>query len=406
MAMLALFAALATTRLRTAPMDAHAAAASEYRAQAASEHFTAAAGDQFVPVIGDGLHAPKNRTGAQVRRQRRLVLLNAQWRGGSTLAEQLIFSTTIAPPFLLDEPAKAMWLDDNNHKISTVNFDALRCDFSKFNHTLLLNWQHWRGEFTRQRKLLNYRTFEEMRRRCFSAGNGGHVRAVKTIRMSGELDILSKNCMRERTVGNYSCILIQLIRHPLSTLRSELHSARLPQARGVKNPTLIAPGGEQAWIDSRAGNMSSFCAPLLKDLQFALGLQRRRARLENKGKSVEHLPQVLVLKYDELLRSPLDVVKRAHDMLGVFTSQPKLTAFVKSHLDPNYTVSRDMPVDAPVVSMRNVSGGKVVVHKLRKRLKTEFGTVRPPRSCDQLVSMGNSPDCAEMLRLLHPLYVC
>ena len=56
------------------------------------------------------------------------------------------------------------------------------------------------------------------------------------------------------------------------------------------------PGGEQAWIDSRAGNMSSFCAPLLKDLQFALGLQRRRARLENKGKSVEHLPQVLVLK--------------------------------------------------------------------------------------------------------------
>lgn len=84
-----------------------------------------------------------------------------------------------------------------------------------------------------------------------------------------------------------------------------------------------------------------------------------------------------MLKYDELLRSPLDVVKRAHDMLGVFTSQPKLTAFVKSHLDPNYTVSRDMPVDAPVVSMRNVSGGKVVVHKLRKRLKTEFGTVRP-----------------------------
>ena len=225
MAMLALFAALATTRLRTAPMDAHAAAASEYRAQAASEHFTAAAGDQFVPVIGDGLHAPKNRTGAQVRRQRKLVLLNAQWRGGSTLAEQLIFSTTIAPPFLLDEPAKAMWLDDNNHKISTVNFDALRCDFSKFNHTLLLNWQHWRGEFTRQRKLLNYRTFEEMRRRCFSAGNGGHVRAVKTIRMSGELDILSKNCMRERTVGNYRYFFLH---HSRIHVHGLMHSARWP----------------------------------------------------------------------------------------------------------------------------------------------------------------------------------
>lgn len=85
--------------------------------------------------------------------------------------EQLIFSTTIAPPFLLDEPAKAMWLDTNNHKVATVNFDALRCDFSKFNHTLLLSWQHWRGEFTRQRKLLNYCSFEELRRRCFTAGN-------------------------------------------------------------------------------------------------------------------------------------------------------------------------------------------------------------------------------------------
>ena len=57
----------------------------------------------------------------------------------------------------------------------SVNFDALRCDFSKFNHTLLLSWQHWRGEFTRQRKLLNYKSFDDMRRRCFTAGN---VRAV------------------------------------------------------------------------------------------------------------------------------------------------------------------------------------------------------------------------------------
>ena len=286
--------AAAVAALKTVPMDAHAAAASEYRAQAASDHFQQAAGDAFVPVIGDGIHKPVlNRSGSPARlRQRKLALLNAQWRGGSTLAEQLIFSTTIAPPFLLDEPAKAMWLDDNRHKVSTVNFDALRCDFSKFNHTLLLSWQHWRGEFTRQRKLLNYRSFEDLRRRCFTAGNGGHVRALKTIRMTGELDLIAKNCMRERTDGNYSCLLIQMIRHPLSTLKSERNSARLPQARGVKNPTLIAPGGEAAWIDSRAGNMSTFCAPLLKDVQFALNLQRRRKRLEARGKSANHIPQV------------------------------------------------------------------------------------------------------------------
>lgn len=93
--------------------------------------------------------------------------------------------------------------------------------------------------------------------------------------------------------------------------------------------------------------------------------------------------------------------------LQVFTSQPKLTAFVKAHLDPNYTVAtRDMPVDAPVVAMANVHGNKTVVHKLRKRLKTEFGTVRPPRACDQLQPMDEWPECAELLRLLHPLYMC
>ena len=143
---------------RTAPMDAHDAAKSTYSALPTSAEWTAA-GSDYVPVVGDGVHAVSlnqtsngNRTRARLR-QRRLALLNAQWRGGSTLAEQLIFSTTIAPPFLLDEPAKAMWFDANNHKVSTVNFDALRCDFSKFNHTLLLSWQHWRGEFTKQRKL-------------------------------------------------------------------------------------------------------------------------------------------------------------------------------------------------------------------------------------------------------------
>jgi hypothetical protein len=340
-----------------------------------------------------------------------LVRVLRAGRGGSTLAEQLIFSTTIAPPFLLDEPAKSMWLDANNHRVSTVNFDALRCDFSKFNHTLLLSWQHWRGEFTRQRKLLNYRSFQDMRKRCFTAGNGGHVRAVKTIRMQGELDLVGKACMRERTDGNYSCLLIQLVRHPLSTVRSERQSSRLPQARGVKHPGIVAPGGQQAWIDSRAGNLSGFCEPMLRDVQYAMALKRRKQRAMRNGKleAASAIPDVVLLRYDELLRRPFDIVKEVHGLLKVYTSAPKLQAFVKSHLDPNYTVATALPAEvttAPVVSMANISGGRVTVHKLRKRLKTEFGTVRPPRRCDTLQPMDDSPACAELLRLMHPLYLC
>lgn len=63
------------------------------------------------------------------RSQRTFALLNAQWRGGSTLAEQLLFSTTIASPFLLDEPAKAVWQDGEHHTAASANFNAFRCNF-------------------------------------------------------------------------------------------------------------------------------------------------------------------------------------------------------------------------------------------------------------------------------------
>ena len=81
-----------------------------------------------------------------------LVRVLRAGRGGSTLAEQLIFSTTIAPPFLLDEPAKAMWLDANNHRVSTVNFDALRVAHARATHAIvhtaheISNLHVWRSE--------------------------------------------------------------------------------------------------------------------------------------------------------------------------------------------------------------------------------------------------------------------
>ena len=228
--------------------------------------------------------------------------------------------------------------------------------------------------------------------------------------MQGDLDLIGKSCMRERadTGANFSCLLVQLVRHPYSTLKSERHSARLPQARGVKNPTIIAPGGSAAWMETRAQNMTGFCEPILKDLKYAMQLKRRKARLLRKGQieQANAIPDVLILKYDDLLRRPLEVVREAHDLLQAYTSQPKLQAFVKAHLDPNYTINTGAVTAAPVVSMANVTGGKAVVHKLRKRLKTEFGTVRPPRSCDKMQPMDEWPVCAELLKLLHPVYLC
>ena len=248
-------------------------------------------------AAGGVARAPRPRT--------KLALLNAQWRGGSTLAEQLIFSTTVAPPFLLDEPAKAMWHDENHHTVASVLFNALRCDFSQYNHTHLLAWQHWRGEFTKQRKLLNYNSFAQMRRYCQRAGTGGRVRAVKTIRMTGTLSAVAKSCVRERSEGNYSCVLIQLVRHPLSTLKSERSSAMLPQARGVLDPTRIAPGSSEAWLDARSGNLSSFCAPILRDIKTVLALRRRAARYAKKGLDASAIPRAVLLRHAEMTGSLL-----------------------------------------------------------------------------------------------------
>ena len=357
------------------------------------------------------------------QRQRVFAFLNAQWRGGSTLGEQLIFSTTVASPFLLDEPAKAMWQDENHHSVAIANFNALRCDFHQFNHSLLLSWQHWRGEFTRQRRLLNYKSFPELQNRCRNAGNGGHLRAIKTIRMSGELGQLARECSRLRDDGaNFSCVLLQMVRHPLSTLRSEIASSKLPQARGVKYAHVV-PSGSGGWAQNRASNMTEFCAPILRDVETSLALQRRAARRARRVAALERLretevsgvaapkkrrslddarrelslvPKVMLLRYDELLRRPEAIAREAHGLMRAFTSEAKLSTFVKGHLAPNYTSSGGTP--PPTLNSST--------QKLRKRLKFEFGTGSRPRACNTLQPMLEWPVCAELVRLMSPLYVC
>ena len=363
--------------------------------------------------------------------RRTFALLNAQWRGGSTLAEQLLFSTTVAPPFLLDEPAKAIWRDDNHHTAASANFNAFRCDFHQFNHSMLLSWQHWRGEFTRQRRLLNFKSVAELQKRCRSSGSGGHLRAIKTIRMSGELSHVARECIRHQHTEhtNFSCVLIQLVRHPLATLKSELASSRLRQTRGDKPEHAMA--GAAPFVGT---NLSDFCAPILRDVKTVLALQRRAAKaarrvaslswggsalapgeagqavwqqggagaLKDAIREAATVPTALLLRYDELLRSPKAAVSKVHNALHVFTSAPKLNSFIKKHLEASNT-SGSL---ASALGSTNASTHEATHANLRKRLYTEFGTVRPARSCSLMHPMDEWPACAELLRRMHPLFLC
>jgi len=59
--------------------------------------------------------------------------------------------------------------------------------------------------------------------------------------------------------------LSQLVRHPLSTLKSELASSQLSlQAMNYTRGTSQTEIGTAIWAESRARNMTEFCAPILK----------------------------------------------------------------------------------------------------------------------------------------------
>jgi len=363
------------------------------------------------------------------RTGRCLALLNAQWRGGSTLAEQLLFSTTVSSPFLLDEPAKAIWQDQNHHSPALANFNALRCDFHQFNHSLLLSWQHWRGEFTAQRRLLHFKSFADLQRRCHNAGHSGYLRAIKTIRMTGELAHVGRECLRHRTDGsNFTCVLLQLVRHPLSTLKSELASSQLSlQAMNYTRGTSQTEIGTAIWAESRARNMTEFCAPILKDVKAVRALQRRRTKalrradelqriaqhghgrmrlveeqLEKVRRELEKLPKAMLIRYDDLIRQPETVVRAAHALMQVYTSRAKLVSFIRTHLDAHYNSTGTSALS----NVNYSSHHSEIPRRMRNRLKVEFGTVRPPRTCNTLQPMLDWPVCAELVRLMHPLYMC
>ena len=183
-------------------------------------------------------------------------------------------------------------------------------------------------------------------------------------------------------------------------------------------------------MEDRAANMSAFCLPILRDVKAALSLQRRAERaarriafrsrataggtsnrtlphghelaLEEAIKEAAVLPKVLLLRYDDLVRRPEEVVRDVHAALRAYTSAHKLSAFIRSHLDTNHTIR-----ELRAISNASTEEKSSAAHlKLRVRLKSEFGTVRSARTCNTLQTMDDSPVCAELLRRMHPLYLC
>ena len=333
-----------------------------------------------------------------------LALLNAVWRGGSTMAEQLLFSTTVTPPFLLDEPANARW---PQHSAVTSNLHALCCDFSQHNVTQLLRWEYWRGMLSDQVRALSYDSLADLKQHC----HGSSVRAVKTIRMKGELASFAEAC-RELASGhgsgesglNVSCVIIQLVRHPRTTLISQ----------SPFNKTLDA---------------DSLCRPILQDVRAAEALQAERVELEAAASAsasahaaLVALPRVSLVKYDELLSAPEATVRAIHAQLRVRTSPAKLASFLLGHLSLNRSqlsaeLRRHAPPPTPPPSPPSPSSQRPgasprgtarppLVSKFGSSSTSAFGTVREPRVCESTDAMVQWPVCAELVRRLHPLHVC
>ena len=343
-----------------------------------------------------------------------LALLNAVWRGGSTLAEQLLFSTTSIPPFLLDEPANARL---PQHSAATSNLRALRCDFSEHNVTHLLGWEYWRGKYSHQEHALTYGSLADLKQRCHGRAGwsrGSHVRAVKTIRMSGQLASFAAAC-RAVASGeprlNVSCVLVQLVRHPLTTQRSQRPFAQQAPSRSHSRDDFAAAPLSNAPIDGDA-----LCRPILEDVTTAQALQEERTRLEaaaaadaSARAALAALPRVVLVKYDEVVRAPEATARSVHAQLRARTSPTKLARFLLGHLSLDRSqLSAQLrrhappptppPPPSPRPSPSYVSKGR--------NKSSAFGTVRRPRACESTDAMLQWPACAELVRTLHPLYVC
>lgn len=287
------------------------------------------------------------------------MLLAAQWRGGSTLAEQLLFNTSDERTFVLDEPAWAAWAvvrhgagpipERLRPHIASVNADALRCNFSRYDHGALASWQRHRTELAGGTSAGDG-SFGSLHRACL--GRPPHARAVKTIRMSGSLRPFMGEC---GGLGAGGCHVVLLLRHPLAVLQSR---SRLPVDKSAS---------------TTADSLEQVCTWALRDVRALSEASAGLPRLLQ-GHESRHA----IVRYPDLLSEPEKVVRRLHAVLGLRTD----AASLREQALRNFGGSRDGSPPSP------------------------YSTSRSPRSCERLTSIDGVEPCRSLLQLVHPLFDC
>eukprot|EP00965_Chrysotila_dentata_P095113 3144258-Pleurochrysis_carterae.AAC.3 len=312
-----------------------------------------------------------------------MSVLSAQWRGGSTFAEQLIFTTASKQIFLLDEPAfacnalmKARALahgrvlpDSVRPAVADANLEALNCDFESFNITALYQWQQLRGQLSSLHQL-QYQSSTSLWRACNSTPFA--LRALKTVRMIGSLRHFLRGCRKK---GLHNVRVLQLVRHPYSVLRSRL---AVLQA-GVTFTSSAYQLKSMDWLPSHLHdrpdlNISKLCSMMLKDVRNVHEMQRR-------------MEPAMLVHYDELLLDPAGTARRVHLFLNVQTDEQALLSFIAKHV-------------------REYS-------KHRKSIKPAADTYSTVREatvasrCSNAAPVTQQPaSCAQLLRLVAPLRDC
>ena len=283
------------------------------------------------------------------------MLLSGEWRGGSTLAEALIFTTCKEAQslFLLDEPAftatalalrhTEVFSDELRSRVAAVNAEALGCHFHHFNHSALLSWTEDRANVSGLHEL-KFSSLVELNRACRT--RSASWRAVKTIRMVGSLS----SFMDHRLVRASQSRVVLLIRHPLAIIRSRAAILRTSSKRTDLDP-------------------ASVCTLMVQDVKTLHAMERRISA--TRGQRLVHL-----LRYSDLINEPIRTVHDLHTHLRLHTERSSLLAFIAKHMGGT-------PGD-----------------------QTAYSLGRAHRTCRNETRMDHVPSCSTLLALVHPLLDC
>jgi len=224
------------------------------------------------------------------------------------------------------------------------------------------------------------------------------VRGLKTIRAAGAVGDFVSECLAKRRNFDFTCVVVQLIRHPLSTIRSEHQSRKIEQIE-QKNKRLNATFKEP--------ELDRFCKPLLRDVQAIQNVKLHHLPRHVQRPAAQHPGyfdnvRAMNLRYDELVQRPAETARRVHAMMQVETDSTKLTAFIRDHFGTGHLADNQTMLLAQ-------SKRKLASHlskEERLQVLQEWHTFRKIRRCTVRDSMEEFPHCHALTQALEPLYVC